>query len=493
MTSRILVSLLYLGILIFFALRAKRRTHDIEDYYVGGRNIPTALVCLSFYATFVSTNSFIGHSAKSYDYGISWLIVGVILLLLAILSWIFIAPRFNRKAAELGSVVPSDMFRLQFDSPTAGAVAACVILFDSVFFLAAVFLGASEAMASLLGIPFVFALLIIFVVQLLYTALGGYLADVWSDSVQAIVLLAGSVLIPVALVAYGGGWSATWDRLAVMDAGRAPDGFSLVRLSTSAPLILIVGIGLSGGLKLVADPRQLSRFYGLRGSDSARRGVWLVGALVAVTYLFLLPIGLLARITDLPPEIAARTDTIVPWLLGEAQIVGPVLGAVFLTALLAAAMSTVDSVLLVAAGALQKDVLPLIKPGDAGNTVTTARKIVLGCAVLSLALAAVARANPEIGLGIVELTVFAGALYAASFLPGLVGILYWNRATAVGVILGMLAGAVSTAVWRFVVMPTVPALAEVPEVFAGVLCGVAAFVWGSLYGTGAVPSHPHKS
>jgi Na+/proline symporter len=145
-------------------------------------------------------------------------------------------------------------------------------------------------------------------------------------------------------------------------------------------------------------------------------------------------------------------------------------------------MSTVDSVLLVAAGALQKDVLPLIRSGPSRDNVSAARKIVLVCAVLSLVLAAVARANPAIGLGIVELTVFAGALYAAAFFPGLIGILYWNRASAVGVILGMLAGAISTAVWKFVVMPTVPALSEVPEVFAGVLCGTAVFVLGSLYG-----------
>lgn len=486
MITRILVSLIYLGILIFFALRAKKRTKDVEDYYVGGRNIPTALVSLSFFATFVSTNSFIGHSAKSYEYGVSWLIVGFILLLLAVLSWIFIAPRFNSKAAELGSVVPSDMFRLQFSSPTAGAVAACVILFDSLFFLAAVFLGASEAMGSLLGIPFLYALLIVFGVQLLYTAMGGYLADVWSDSVQAVVLLAGTLMIPVALVAHGGGWAATWETLARVDAGRSSGDFSLIRVTTSAPLLLIVGIGLSGGLKLVADPRQLSRFYGLRGPRSAKNGVWFVGLLVGVTYLFLLPIGLLARTCEVPPEIAARTDTIVPWLLGDAHIIGVAPGAVILTALLAAAMSSVDSVLLVAAAALQKDVLPLIRSGDSDGAVGTARKIVLVCALLAVVLAALARANPAIGLGIVELTVFAGALYAAAFLPGLLGILYWDKSSAVGAILGMIAGVISTAVWRFAVLPTVPALADVPEVFAGVLCGTVAFVLGSRYGRAAL-------
>jgi len=487
MITKIFVPLVYLCILIVFAVRARRRTHDIEDYYAGGRNVATVLVALSFFATFVSTNSFVGHSAKSYTFGVSWLLVGAVLVALAVLSWIFVAPRFNEMAGKLGSVVPSDLFRLHFDSPAAGAVAAGVIVFDSLFFLAAVFLGAAESMGALLGIPFGYALAIVFVVQLAYTTVGGYLADVWSDSLQAVLLLAGAVVIPLTLISHAGGWNATWAGLQAIDAARTGDGtfstvsgtYSLLRVTTAAPLLLIVGIGLSGGLKLVADPRQLTRFYGLRSAAAARGGAWFVGGLVAVTYFFLLPIGLLARVFGVPAEVAARTDAIVPWLLGDAQILGPVAGAVVLTALLAAAMSTIDSVLLVAAGALQRDLLPQVRAAHR-DTVNSARRIVLLCAILSVALAAFARAYPSIGFGIVELTVFAGALYAGAFLPGLIGLLYWPRSTAAGVIAGMIAGLVSTAAWRFAVIPSVPALAEVPEVFVGVLFGTAAFVAGSV-------------
>ncbi len=487
MIIKIFVPLVYLCILIVFAVRARRQTHDIEDYYAGGRNVATVLLALSFFATFVSTNSFVGHSAKSYTFGVSWLIVGAVLVVLAVLSWIFIAPRFNEMAGKLGSVVPSDLFRLHFDSPAAGAVAAGVIVFDSLFFLAAVFLGAAESMGALLGIPFGYALAIVFVVQLAYTTVGGYLADVWSDSLQAVLLLAGAVVIPLTLISHAGGWNATWAGLQAIDAARNGDGtystvsgtYSLLRVTTAAPLLLIVGIGLSGGLKLVSDPRQLTRFYGLRSAAAARGGAWLVGGLVAVTYFFLLPIGLLARVFGVPAEVAARTDAIVPWLLGDAQILGPVAGAVILTALLAAAMSTIDSVLLVAAGALQRDLLPQVRAGHR-DTVNSARRIVLLCAILSVALAALARAYPSIGFGIVELTVLAGALYAGAFLPGLIGILYWPRATAAGAIAGMIAGLVSTTVWRFAVIPSVPAVAEVPEVFVGVLFGTAAFVAGSV-------------
>ena len=47
MLGKILVSLLYLGILILFAVRARQKTKDIEDYYAGGRNVATVLVELA--------------------------------------------------------------------------------------------------------------------------------------------------------------------------------------------------------------------------------------------------------------------------------------------------------------------------------------------------------------------------------------------------------------------------------------------------------------
>ena len=493
MPTRITVSLIYLGVLVLFAFLARRRTQSIEDYYVGGRSVPAALVALSFYATFVSTNSFIGHSAKSFVFGVSWMIVGVVLVALTVFSWLVIAPRFRDKAESLGSIVPSDLFRLHFRSPRAGALAGLIILFDSIFFLAAVFLGASEAMAALLGFPFGLSLAIIFVVQIAYTSVGGYLADVWSDSIQGIVLFVGAIALPVALVAGAGGFENVVTTLRSIDDARlAADGdtFSLMRFTTAAPLILITGIGLSGGLKLVADPRQLSRFYGLRDAASARRGTLLIVVMVAVTYFFLLPIGLLARVYDIPAELTARTDGIVPWLLADAAVVGPLLGAVILTALLAAAMSTIDSVLLVAGAALQRDVLPLVLPRrtpcEAG--VRSARRIVVLFAILPLGLALLASQHVRLGLGIVELTVFAGALYASAFLPGLMGILFWKRASTTGAVLGMVGGGLSTALWRFVAMPLSDGLARFPEVFVGLVIGAGAFALGSLLRPDKAPS-----
>ena len=144
-----------------------------------------------------------------------------------------------------------------------------------------------------------------------------------------------------------------------------------------------------------------------------------------------------------------------------------------LAALLAAAMSTIDSVLLVASAAFQRDVLPAFGV-KGGQDVRSARRIVVIYALLPLALAAVARGVPSMGAGIVELSVFAGALYAAAFLPPLVGVLYWGRGTGRGAVVGMVAGAAATILWK------IGAGGGVPEVFVGIAFGTIGFITGSL-------------
>ncbi|MCZ6765822.1 MAG: hypothetical protein O7D32_02705, partial [bacterium] len=135
-----------------------------------------------------------------------------------------------------------------------------------------------------------------------------------------------------------------------------------------------------------------------------------------------------------------------------------------------------------AAAALQKDILPRFTRYKGSTSVAGARRLVFIYALLPAGLAFLSRLYPSANLGIVELTVFAGALYAGAFLPPLLGLLYWKRASAAGAITGMVFGVVSTAVWKFVVVPINPELGGFPEVFIGMGLGTLAFVAGSLYG-----------
>ena len=95
-----------------------------------------------------------------------------------------------------------------------------------------------------------------------------------------------------------------------------PDTAYLTELNAAIPFVVLVGIALAGSLKLLVDPRQVTRFYGLRDARSIRTGMWIAGIGILVVQFSLLPVGLYARflldgVTD--------TDVVVPLLVTESR------------------------------------------------------------------------------------------------------------------------------------------------------------------------------
>lgn len=468
-----LILLIYLAVLVLIAAVSSRKTRNLEDYYVGGRSLGGVLIGLSYYATFVSTNTFVGWSAKSYTYGVAWLITGVVFTLFACLAWAFLAKPFSALSARLGSVSVSDFFGLFYRSRLCGALAGLIVLVGSFFYLTAVLKGAAESASAMLGLGIVEAMLLVWAVQVAYTIVGGYRADVWSDAVQSGFMLLGAVLLPVSIVFAAGGPEAVLARISAENErliSGSEQRWSLLSIGASTPLLLILGISLSGGVKFIADPRQLSRFYGLREGAGVRTGFWVTLLAIGLTYLLMLPVGLLARGIDLPPEVVRDTDRIVPHLMGPQGVLSPWMGSLLLSAFLAAAMSSADSVLLVSAAALQKDILGWnARRQDPRKAVWQAR---LWVAVLSIPPAVVAVS----GTGeIVELTALSGAFFAAAFLGPLLGALFWKGASTAGTLASFLLGTGTVLVWKFASDYLPGGLGSLHEVFPGILVGGLAF------------------
>ena len=65
---------LYTVMLAHHAWTGNRKTKGLADYYVGGRNMGGWVIGLSFFATYASTNSFVGFSGRTYEWGVPWLL-----------------------------------------------------------------------------------------------------------------------------------------------------------------------------------------------------------------------------------------------------------------------------------------------------------------------------------------------------------------------------------------------------------------------------------
>lgn len=439
----------YTGVLFYHARIGAQHSHNMTEYYVGGRSLGGVVVGISFFATFASTNSYIGHAGKGYEYGMPWMTMAVFIILFTWLSWTAVAPRLRRFTGHWDALTLPDYLASRFGAGNRllRTTAAIVILLSSLLYLVAIFKGAGNLFERFMRIPYEAAVGLTLVIVVLYTSIGGFVSVVRTDVVQGILMLLGSTTIFYFVFNAAGGMTA-FPTLAA-----APDTEHLFTLNAGLPFVVLLGIALSGSLKLLVDPRQVSRFFSLKDERSVKVGIWVAVGGIALIQLCLFPVGVLARALL---DGVADTDLVIPTLISDPSIFPLWVADFLVVAMLAAAMSSMDSVLLVAASVLYKDVVETVHP--TAHPLTWTRIGVIGC---SLIAAVIALDPPG---GIVEITIFSGSLYAVCFFPAILFGLHWLRGTANGVLASMLTGMAVLLGWmlvgpRDVVHEVFPALA----------------------------------
>jgi SSS family transporter len=459
---------LYGLLLVRHALEGRRETHSRADYYVGGRTMGGVVIGLSFFATYSSTNSFVGFSGQAYTYGAPWLLLAPGVVIFSFASWLWIAPRLRAFTGSVDSVTLADYVGFRFESTPARTVAALIVIFSSFLYMTAVFKGIGNLLEIFLDMPYAAAILIVFVVTMLYTAVGGFISVVRTDAVQGVVMIAAGVLLFWGTLNAAGGFEA------IESIRMAPVSADLFRWDAAMPFPVLIGIIVAGTLKFIVDPRQLSRFYALADQRAVRRGLWVSTGAFLLVYTLILPIGLFAH--AIVGSGMTESDLVVPTLLGEAGILPAFPAAVIVVAMLAAAMSSLDSVLLVMASTWERDIVSLFHHVSDAGAVNETRRWVAVFAVITAVIAL----NPP--GSIVDLTAFSGSLYAACFFPAVVLGLFWRRGTGTAVVASFVLGVLMLVTWDWF-----PFGHLVHEVFPAMALSTLAYV-GLSMGSPPVPA-----
>ncbi len=448
----------YTAMLLHHARLGSRATRGVADFYVGGRNIGGVVVGVSFFATFASTNSYVGNAGKAYAYGAPWMVMAVMMVVATALSWLIVAPRLRRFTTHWDALTLPDYLTSRFpaEHERLRVLSAVVIVFSSLLYLVAIFKGAGNLFQTFLGVSYASAVGLTLVIVVGYTAIGGFVSVVRTDLVQGVLMLIGSVLIFTFVTRAAGGVGV----LAELSAQTETE--HLFRWNGGIPFVVLLGIALSGSLKLMVDPRQVSRFFALRDARSVRVGMWVSVFGIAFIMGMLFPVGLYARALL---DGVSDTDLVVPLLVSDPSVFPIAVSDFLIVAMVAAAMSSMDSVLLVAASVLTRDLLRQRDP-NSGTTVRATRVSVVSLAVV----AAVVALNPP--GGIVEVTTFSGSLYAVCFLPAILLGLHWRRGEALGVMWSMIAGIVCLLGWLALGLRDIA-----HEVFPALVVSLCMYVW----------------
>lgn len=450
----------YTVMLAYHAWEGNRGTKGVSDYYVGGRSMGGVALGLSFFATYSSTNSFVGFSGQAYDWGVPWLLFVPTAVAFCLFAWIVVAPRLRAFTAHLGSLTIPDFIGFRFGSTPARVLAALIVVLASFLYMTAIFKGIGNLLEAFLEVPYRVAIGIVFVVVVAYTMVGGFISVVKTDAVQGVVMIFAGALLFWGTADAAGGLGAFW---AVREQ---PGGADLFRFGGGVAVPILLGTMFAGLVKFVVDPRQLSRFYALEGRRAVRTGLWVSTLTFAGVYTLLIPVGIYAR--RIFPSGIEDTDLVVPGLLTHGEVFGQGAAAFLLVAMVAAAMSSLDSVLLVMASTVERDVVGVLRgERSEGQEIRWTR----GWIFLFAAITAVIALNPP--GGIVSLTAFSGSLYGACFFPAIVLGLYWRRGSGAGVTASFAVGIAVLLLWDLlpgsdVLHEVFPALALSTLTYVGV-------------------------
>ncbi len=449
----------YTIVLIRHAIEGNKKTKNVTDYFIGGRSLGGITIGLSFFATYSSTNSFIGFSGQAYTYGIGWLLVAPCAVIFSLMAWLIVAPKLRRFTEHLDSITVPDFIGLRFGSDSARLIAAVIVIFSSFLYMTAVFKGAGNLLQSFLDMSYELAIFLVLIIVMLYTAVGGFISVARTDAIQGIIMCVAAVVLFLGASSSSGGVRTLFD-LDITEAGE-----NLLSWNTAMPFTVLLGVMMASTMKFMVEPRQLSRFYAISDKKNIAIGRVVSTAAFLVVYTLLVPIGLYAhRIIKSP---LADSDMVVPTLLTNTAVFSPLLSSFLVLAMVAAAMSSLDSVLLVMASTFHRDIISLKKSEESKELNISATRIYVITGAIITALISLRPPG-----GIVFLTSFSGSLYAACFLPAILLGLHWRRGNSLAVCSSMVTGAFVLFLW-----PYLPYSESIHKVFPAMLLSTVLYLF----------------
>lgn len=374
----ILYTLIAYGIVLLgIGFWAQGRNRDNTDYFLGGRRFGPWLAALSGSASSSSAWTLLAVSGAAYTWGLSALWLFPATLSGFLINWFLIAPRLRVLSRETGAITLAEIVApAEFGAArkTVLRVAAAIVLFCFIFYIASQFEGAGKAFQSHFGWPREAAILSGVAIVLAYTFLGGFWAVSVSDMVQGLMMAAAAVLVPLAALFALGGPGALVSALA---ASASPAELSLTGAYGGAMGIAFVLGTLGIGLGYPGQPHVVNRFMALRDEPALRRGRVIAISWAVLVYGGMLLLGLCARVLY---DIADGEQVLFEV---SARVLPPFVAGIVLAAVLSAIMSTADSQLLVAASSVAHD-WHAGTPGRTSRLSASRATVVLLCVAAAL-------------------------------------------------------------------------------------------------------------
>lgn len=452
--------ILLMAYLAYLGYRANRDQRDMKTFTLAKGYLGPVALGAAFAATWSSAVVFMGLPGIAYSSGLSAFWHSFPLWFLGVLVMILIAKTFRKMGATQGSLSVPEWIADRYDNYWLSIAFALLIVVNTIY-VAAQFVGLAILFDTIIGMTYELGVSIALVVTIVYVAVGGTYTDVLSDFIQAILMaLLGLAIIIVTFVVIGPFEIASQ---------LAADSQNLVTpLNPEFPLfdtpVAVFGV-LFFAIIFGFQPQVANKYLSLRSQKDIK--LFIGSALVVHTMVYaMIWNGPLAYVLfeDIPAPDYATPAVLV-------EVFPAILVAFFGVAIISAAISTTDGLIVSIATSIGNDAYRKYHEENSEGPVSTKverRSVWIARATIvavGLVAAYIALAGVEFLLEIAILAVFA---FNSAATPVIVGGMFWSRSSVRGAF-----GAV-------VVGPTIMALWEANIIFADVLSVYVAGTYATL-------------
>lgn len=441
-THTVIILLFMVGLMLM-GLYFSRDVKDSKDWMIAGGSLGVVPLVGTYFATIISAASIISYVGYYYFNGWSgwWNCAGTFLT--SFLGALYYAKRLKRISRN---TLP-DFIEDRYGSKHAAA-AAILILIGTTCLTAAQVIGGSIILQTATGFSNVTCVALITVIFILFTAIGGMKAVAWSDTICAIVIIIGVWAEAISLLGEVGGFGSLTQKLYAINP------HFLKPFSPKIPPLTALSWVVTWGLGNFGAPQFITRFFAAKSPEHAQKSQAFTGVALMVFYLPLMLAGLCGII--LVPNIT-KQDAVNPMLIST--YLSPVVGGVLLAAIMAACISTADSLLLLCGTTFTNDLyLKFINKDASDQQILKVSRIV----TLVIGLLAVGGSFiiQDAMMWIQAKTVTM--VSSATCVLVLVG-LAWKGANAAGGAACMICGFLTACIWYYLgqpfgMMPLLPAV-----------------------------------
>ena len=428
--------LAFLGIALIIAFLARTKSsagkNFIFDYFIGNRSLGGFVLAMTCIATYGSVSSFVGGPGQAYEVGFGWVYMSAVQVTSLFLLYGVIGKKVALVGRKIGAVTVIDIIRARYKSEILANLSAVIILLFFVAMMVAQFVGGAKLFEAATGQSYVSGLAIFGLVSIIFTSIGGFRGVAFTDTLCGIAMLICIFVLGAGILGAGGGYVNIMQNIAANNPELLePFGGGKMDAGLYLTQWLLVGVFT------FALPQSVVRCLGFK-DEKALRSALVVGTfIVGIMMICVTSLGVLARgvLCKNVPDLGVTVDDIIPmaivktlpsWAVGIA-IIGP----------LAASISTVSSLLIMASSAIVKDMVMHKKNARATNLSRLSQAITFAIGALVLLLAIV---PPDV---IWKINMFAfGGLESAFAWVFFLG-LYWKRANKTGAVASMSLGVLS--------------------------------------------------